>query len=133
MIGAGLVIDPATQIAAYDDAAGVTAKFNRNVLAVINRELGGTFDPAAFDHVALWDAANSWIEMRLRARKDMTVRIEELDMTVAFAAGEEIRTEISAKFAPAELAAELGAAGMVPVRTWADPDQRFTLALARRE
>ena len=132
LIGAGMVIDPAVQVAAYDDAAGVTAQFNRNVLRVINAELGGTFAPEEFDHHALWDAANSWIEMRLRARQPMEVRIEDLDLTVQLAAGEEIRTEISAKFTPDSLAAELAAAGMVPQRSWTDADSRFMLILARR-
>lgn len=132
LIGAGLVIDPAVQIAAYDDAAGVTAQFNRNVLRVINGELGGTFVPEEFDHRALWDATNSWIEMRLRARQAMEVRIENLDLTVQLAAGEEIRTEISAKFTPAGLESELAASGMVAQRSWTDEDSRFMLILARR-
>lgn len=132
LIGVGLVIDPAVQIAAYDDAAGVTAQFNRNVLSVINRELGGDFESAAFEHVALWDSANSWIEMRLRARKAMTVRIEALDMTVDFAAGEEIHTEISSKFTLPDFEAELAGSGLIPQRSWVDPHERFTLVLARR-
>lgn len=132
LIGAGLVIDPATQIAAYDDAAGVTAEFNRNVLRVINNELGGEFEPEAFDHVALWDSENSRIEMRLRARKAMSVRIADLGVEVAIAAGEEIHTEISTKFTVAGLEAELAASGMVPQRTWVDRGRRFSLMLARR-
>ena len=77
---------------------GVTAEFNRNVLHVLNRELGADFDVDAFEHVALWDAEQEWIEMRLRARRAMTVHVPALDLTVEFAAGEEMRTEISAKF-----------------------------------
>ncbi|WP_024794530.1 L-histidine N(alpha)-methyltransferase [Tomitella biformata] len=132
LVGVGLVTDPAALVAAYDDAAGVTAQFNRNVLRVVNRELGADFTPDAFDHVALWDSANSWIEMRLRARRDMIVRVDELGMTVRFAAGEELRTEISAKFALADFEAELAAVGLEPARGWCDPGQRFGLVLARK-
>lgn len=132
LIGAGLVIDPATLIAAYDDAAGVTAEFNRNVLRVINGELGGDFRPECFDHVALWDSAHSRIEMRLRARKAMAVRVADLGLDVRLAAGEEIHTEISAKFTVEGLEAELTASGMVPQRSWVDGDRRFLLVLARR-
>ena len=85
-------------VAAYDDAAGVTAAFNKNVLAVVNRDLGADFDLDAFDHVAVWDAAREWIEMRLRSRQDQIVRIAALDLDVHFERGEEMRTEISAKF-----------------------------------
>ena len=93
--------------AAYDDAAGVTAAFNKNVLAVLNRELDADFDPDAFEHVAAWDARNEWIEMRLRSLRDQTVRIAALDLEVSFAEGEEVRTEISAKFREDGVAAEL--------------------------
>ncbi len=85
-------------VAAYDDAAGVTAAFNKNVLTVVNRELGADFDPDAFEHVALWDPEHEWIEMRLRSRVAQTVKIPALDLAVDFAAGEEMRTEVSAKF-----------------------------------
>lgn len=130
LIGGGLVIEPAVLVAAYDDAAGVTAEFNRNVLRVVNRELGADFEPEAFEHVALWDRAHSWIELRLRARKPMAVRIADLDLTVRFAAGEELHTEISAKFTVPGFEAELAAAGLVPVRTWVDPARSFGLFLA---
>ncbi|MBA2309814.1 MAG: L-histidine N(alpha)-methyltransferase [Pseudonocardiales bacterium] len=129
LLGAGLVTDPAVLVAAYDDAAGVTAEFNRNVLAVLNRQLGAEFDLDDFDHVAHWDADNEWIEMRLRARRLMTVRVRELELEVPFAAGEEMRTEISAKFRPEGLRAEVTAAGFEPVRFWTDPDDRFALSL----
>lgn len=98
LLGTDLVKDEATLVAAYDDAAGVTAAFNKNVLAVIDRELGADFDPDAFEHVAVWDREREWIEMRLRARRALTVKIPELDLVVPFAAGEEMRTEVSAKF-----------------------------------
>lgn len=90
--------DAGRLVRAYDDAAGVTAAFNRNVLAVLNRELGATFDETAFEHVALWDAEQEWIEMRLRSRGEQVVRVAALDLDVAFAAGEEMRTGVSAKF-----------------------------------
>lgn len=109
LLGADLVKDPATLVPAYDDAAGVTAEFNKNVLHVINRELRADFDPLAFEHVALWDPAHEWIEMRLRSVRDQAVHVTDLDLDVSFAAGEEMRTEISAKFRRAGLTAELAA------------------------
>ncbi|NMI00293.1 L-histidine N(alpha)-methyltransferase [Pseudonocardia acidicola] len=129
LLGTGLVIDPAVLVPAYDDAAGVTAEFNRNVLRVLNRELGADFDEEAFAHVALWDAENEWIEMRLRAERDMTVTVAELDLTVAFAAGEEMRTEVSAKFRPDGVRAMLVDAGFELTRWWSDRDGRFGLSL----
>ncbi|MFD4351861.1 L-histidine N(alpha)-methyltransferase [Nocardia sp. NPDC058518] len=132
LLGAGLVIDPAILVPAYDDAAGVTAEFNRNVLHVLNNRLDADFAPEKFEHVAIWDADNEWIEMRLRATEAMTATVAGLDLTVDFAAGEEMRTEISAKFRPESLAAELDAAGFTPAHTWTDPDNRFILALAER-
>ncbi len=130
LLGTGLVIDPAVMVPAYDDAAGVTADFNRNVLRVLNRELGADFDEESFAHVAAWDAENEWIEMRLRAERAMTVRVADLDLTVYFAAGEEMRTEVSAKFRPDGVRAMLAAAGFELTRWWSDPDHRFGLTLA---
>jgi L-histidine N-alpha-methyltransferase len=130
LLGTGLVIDEPTLVAAYDDAQGVTAEFNRNVLHVLNRELGADFEPAAFAHVALWDAENEWIEMRLRAERAMHVRLQELDLEIDFAEGEELRTEISAKFQPETVRRMLSEAGFDLVRWWADPDRRFALSLA---
>ncbi|MCW0215626.1 MAG: L-histidine N(alpha)-methyltransferase [Pseudonocardia sp.] len=130
LLGTGLVIDEQVMVAAYDDAQGVTAEFNRNVLTVLNRELGADFDPAAFAHVALWDAENEWIEMRLRAERAMTVRVAELDLTVEFAAGEELSTEISAKFRPAGVRQMLAEVGFELSEFWSDPDSRFGLSLA---
>ncbi|APA95731.1 L-histidine N(alpha)-methyltransferase [Nocardia seriolae] len=132
LLGAGLVIDPAVLVPAYDDAAGVTAEFNRNVLHVLNARLGANFDPEKFAHVAIWDGEHEWIEMRLEATEAMTVRIAELDLTVEFAAGEQLRTEISAKFRREVLESELDAAGFTTERVWTDPDHRFALVLAER-
>jgi L-histidine N-alpha-methyltransferase len=131
LLGTDLVKDPAVLVPAYDDAAGVTAEFNRNVLHVVNRELGADFDVAAFDHVARWDPAHEWIEMRLRSRAASRVRIKDLDLTVEFAAGEEMRTEVSAKFRRAGLAAELDAAGFTLRHWWTDPDELFGVSLAQ--
>jgi L-histidine N-alpha-methyltransferase len=130
LLGAGLITDPAIMVPAYDDAAGVTAEFNRNVLHVLNRELGADFDVAAFDHVALWDAAHEWIEMRLRARRAMTVQVPALRMRVQFGAGEQMRTEVSGKFRREGLGKELRVAGFADQMWWTDPDDRFALVLA---
>ncbi|ROO83247.1 L-histidine N-alpha-methyltransferase [Actinocorallia herbida] len=130
LLGADLVKDPARLVRAYDDAEGVTAAFNRNVLAVINKRLGADFRPEEFTHVAVWNAAEEWIEMRLRARSAQTVRIAALDLTVEFAEGEEMRTEISAKFRPSGLKEELTAAGFGIRALWTDPDGDFSLTLA---
>jgi L-histidine N-alpha-methyltransferase len=131
LLGTDLVKDPGVLLAAYDDSAGVTAEFNRNILLVINKRLGADFDPARFDHEAYWDADEEWIEMRLRAREAMTVRIPGAEMAVAFAAGEYIRTEISAKFRPAGIAAELAESGFTVERWWTDAAKRFGVSLAR--
>jgi L-histidine N-alpha-methyltransferase len=131
LLGTDLVKDPATLVAAYDDSAGVTAEFNRNVLRVLNRELGGDFDVEAFKHVALWDADQEWIEMRLRASRNMTVTLPALDLEVGFVTGEELRTEISAKFRRDGVRAELVTAGFRPTHWWTDPAGRFALSLAR--
>jgi L-histidine N-alpha-methyltransferase len=132
LMGTDLVKDPDVLEAAYDDAQGVTAEFNRNVLRVLNRELGADFDPEDFDHVALFDSEHEWIEMRLRARREHTTLVRALDLPVHFRAGEELRTEISAKFTPERLDADLSAAGLELVRWLTDPDQLFALTLSRR-
>ncbi|MCK7625667.1 L-histidine N(alpha)-methyltransferase [Streptomyces sp. RS10V-4] len=132
LLGTDLVKDEATLVAAYDDDRGVTAAFNKNVLEVINRELGADFDPADFDHVARWDAGEEWIEMRLRARQDLTVKIPDLDLVVPFAAGEELRTEVSAKFREDRVRTELAAAGLELTQWWTDRAGRFALSLAVR-
>jgi L-histidine Nalpha-methyltransferase len=130
LLGTDLVKDPARLVRAYDDAAGVTAAFNRNVLAVLDRELGADFDPEAFDHVALWDAEREWVEMRLRSRADQVVTVPALGLTVHFAAGEDLRTEVSAKFRREGVEAELAAAGLRMTHWWTDPDGDFGVSLA---
>jgi L-histidine N-alpha-methyltransferase len=120
LLGTDLVKDVDRLVAAYDDAQGVTAQFNRNVLAVVNRELGADFELAAFEHVALWDADQEWIEMRLRSVADQVVRIRGLGLEVPFAAGEQVRTEVSAKFRQDGVRAELAAAGLRMERWWTD-------------
>ncbi|MDX6738955.1 L-histidine N(alpha)-methyltransferase [Actinocorallia sp. A-T 12471] len=130
LLGADLVKDPERLVRAYDDARGVTAEFNRNVLSVINARLGADFNPKEFEHVAVWDPVEEWIEMRLRARSAQTVRIPALDLTVEFAEGEETRTEISAKFRPERIKEELTVAGFGIRALWTDPDGDFSLTLA---
>jgi L-histidine N-alpha-methyltransferase len=131
LLGTDLVKDPARLQRAYDDAAGVTADFNRNVLRVVNRELDADFAVGEFEHVALWDAEHEWIEMRLRAATAQRVTVGDLGLTVTFAAGEEMRTEISAKFRPAGVAAELAAAGLATTAFWTDDAGDFGLTLAQ--
>jgi L-histidine N-alpha-methyltransferase len=130
LLGTDLVKDPAVLVAAYDDSAGVTAAFNKNVLAVLNAELGADFDLDAFEHVAVWDAEREWIEMRLRAASAQSVLVRDLGLTVGFAAGEEMRTEVSAKFRKAGVAAELAVAGLAVRSWWTDPGRQFGLSLA---
>jgi L-histidine N-alpha-methyltransferase len=130
LLGTDLVKDPSVLVAAYDDEAGVTAAFNKNVLAVLNHELGADFDLDNFDHVARWDPDQEWIEMRLRAAGPQTVRLPAIDLTISFGDGEEMRTEISAKFRREGVAAELTAAGFRQQHWWTDRRQRFGLSLA---
>ena len=130
LLGTDLVKDTGRLLRAYDDAAGVTAAFNRNILVVVNRELDADFDVDEFRHVALWDAENEWIEMRLRAERAQQVTINDLDLAVSFAAGEELRTEVSAKFRRERIEAELATAGMRMVRFWTDRRGDFGLTLA---
>jgi L-histidine N-alpha-methyltransferase len=130
LLGTDLVKDTARLVAAYDDAAGVTAAFNRNVLLVMNRELDGDFDVDAFDHVARWDAAAEWIEMRLRSRRAQRVHLRRLALDVDFAAGEELRTEISAKFRRERVEQELAAAGFELAEWWTDSARDFALSLS---
>ncbi|MGB7239378.1 MAG: L-histidine N(alpha)-methyltransferase [Rhodococcus sp. (in: high G+C Gram-positive bacteria)] len=132
LLGVGLVIDEDVVVPAYDDAAGVTAQFNANVLSVLNDRLGADFDTESFEHVALWNAEAEWIEMRLRATQTQQVRIEDLDLDVTFDEGEELRTEISAKFRRDGIQRELVDAGFRIDEFWTDPQERFALILARR-
>jgi L-histidine N-alpha-methyltransferase len=131
LLGTDLVKDIGRLEAAYDDPRGVTAEFNKNVLVVMNRELGADFDVDQFEHVAVFDTEREWIEMRLRSRLDQRVTVRELDLTVEFAAGEEMRTEVSAKFRRVGVEAELTRAGLTLVRWWTDPGGDFALSLSR--
>ncbi|MDP5033617.1 MAG: L-histidine N(alpha)-methyltransferase, partial [Solirubrobacteraceae bacterium] len=130
LLGTDLVKDPAVIEAAYNDSAGVTAAFNRNLLSVINRSLDADFDVEAFEHVAFYDQGREWIEMRLRASRAMHVKIAAIPLAVDFASGEEVRTEVSAKFTPERLADDLGAAGLKLENTWTDSEGRFALSLS---
>ena len=133
LVGTDLVKDHRRLVAAYDDAAGVTAAFNRNVLTVLNHEFGAQFDPELFDHVAAYDEGHEWIEMRLRSRVAQRVAVRDLALAVPFEAGEDLLTEVSAKFRIAGLRTELASAGLEPVATWTDPEGDFALTLAARE
>jgi L-histidine N-alpha-methyltransferase len=132
LLGCDLLKDSHVIEAAYNDSEGVTAEFNRNMLHVLNRELDADFLPDTFDHVAFFDRRHEWVEMRLRASRPCSVLVGELDLRVEFAAGEELRTEISAKFTPERVAADLQAAGLALDRLFTDDDALFALALARR-
>jgi L-histidine N-alpha-methyltransferase len=130
LIGTDLVKDKSRLVAAYDDAAGVTADFNRNVLHVLNEQLGGDFDPARFRHVALWNEDEQWIEMRLRADEPSEVSLREAGITVQFDQDEDLLTEISAKFTPERVERELSDAGFVVEGMWGAEDGEFLLTLA---
>jgi L-histidine N-alpha-methyltransferase len=130
LLGTDLVKDLDELEAAYNDSLGVTAEFNRNVLRVLNRELGADFPPQRFEHVAFFNEDESWIEMRLRSLDDRTVSIPGAGIEVELRAGEEIRTEISAKFSRQQVGDELGAAGMRLDEFWTDEGERFGLSLS---
>ncbi len=130
LLGTDLVKDAGRLVRAYDDAAGVTAEFNRNVLSVLNRELGARFDPSSFEHVAAWDPGEEWIEMRLRSRVEQTVHVAGLELDVPFAAGEEMRTEVSAKFRRERVEEELAGAGLTLTHWWTDPAGDFGVSLS---
>lgn len=132
LLGVDLVKDPARLVNAYDDAAGVTATFNRNALRVLNARLGANFEPDLFDHVAVWRASEQWIEMHLRARVEHDVRIEGLGLDVHFDRREDLRTEISAKFTLKGITAELERAGFAVGRTWGTSDYALVLARAAK-
>jgi L-histidine N-alpha-methyltransferase len=133
LLGTDLVKDPAALEAAYDDAQGITADFNRNVLRVINRELEADFSPEGFVHVAFYDRRHEWIEMRLRAVRPCSVLVAGVGLRVEFAAGEELRTEISAKFTRARVQDDLQAAGLSLECWYTDTDGLFAVSLARRQ
>lgn len=130
LLGTDLVKDPAVLVAAYDDPAGVTAAFNKNVLSVLNASLGADFDLDLFEHVAEWNPSAEWIEMRLRSAAEQTVRVRDLGLTVRFDEGEQMRTEVSAKFTKAGVAAELAASGFEMRTWWTDARGQFGLSLS---
>ena len=131
LLGVDRVKDEATLLAAYDDAAGVTAAFNRNLLARLNRELGADFNPEAFAHRAVWNQAKSRIEMHLETSAAQRVRVTALDFDVEFAPGETIHTENSYKFAPGKAEALLAEAGFAVAATWTDAEGWFTVSLGQ--
>ena len=131
LLGTDLVKDRATLEAANNDSADVTSEFNKNVLAVLNERLGCDFDLDAFEHVAFWDEENLWMDIRLRSLARQVVNIAALDMQVAFDRGEEMRTEISTKFAREGLAGIYAESGLDMVGWWTDPDGLYGLSLAR--
>jgi L-histidine N-alpha-methyltransferase len=131
LLGTDLVKDPRIIEAAYNDAAGITAEFNRNLLHVLNRELHADFQLESFEHIAFYDRRNEWVEMRLRATRASSVYIADLDLRIEFAAGEELRTEISAKFTRAHVEADLEAAGLELERWFTDDEDLFAVTMAR--
>jgi len=130
LLGTDLVKDRARLVAAYDDSSGVTADFNRNVLRVLNDQLGGDFDPDRFRHVALWNEDEQWIEMRLRAEEATEVSLAGAGIVVRFDEGEDLLTEISAKFTPERIEQELAEAGFMVDGMWGAEDGEFLLSLA---
>ncbi len=132
LLGTDLVKDTAVLEAAYNDSAGVTAEFNKNVLHVLNRELDADFDPDLFEHVAFFDADNEWIDIRLRSLAEQFIDLRALDMRTHFARSEEMRTEISTKFTRERLEASYADAGLELVEWWTDPEDLYALSLARR-
>jgi L-histidine Nalpha-methyltransferase len=131
LLGTDLVKDRGRLINAYDDAGGVTAEFNRNVLHVLNRELGANFDPERFEHVARWSEEDQRIEMWLRSTKDQHIHVADLGLELTFRAGEEMLTEISTKFTPGALETELNECGFVVESMWHSDGDEFLLTMAR--
>ena len=131
LLGVDLVKEQARLEAAYNDAAGVTSEFNKNVLNVLNRELDADFDPDAFEHVAFWDPDNEWIDIRLRALTEQFVDLRSLDMRTHFSRNEEMRTEISTKFTRDRIEASYADAGLELIEWWTDREGLYALGLAR--
>src|SRR4051794_7350850 len=131
LLGTDLVKDVEILEAAYNDSAGVTAEFNKNVLHVLNNELGANFDPDCFEHVAFFDAENEWIDIRLRSLAEQFIDLRGLDMRAHFARSEEMRTEISTKFTRERLEQAYDQAGLELVEWWTDPDELYALSMAR--
>jgi len=132
LVGLDLVKDPALLHAAYNDAAGVTAEFNRNILRVVNATLGADFDPDGFEHVAFYDAGHAWIEMRLRALREQRVRVSAAGLELRYHAGDEIRTELSCKYTRNSFLSLLTGTGLRLLRWYTDPEQFFADALLLR-
>lgn len=132
LVGTDLIKDPARLVAAYDDAAGVTERFERNILTVLNHTFGGDLDPDGFDYVARWSEERSRVEMGLRARRAQRAYLADLDLGVELADGEEVQTEVSTKFRLEQVAALLADAGLPAVDAWTDPAGDFALTLAER-
>ena len=132
LVGTDLVKDPDRIWSAYNDAAGVTARFNLNMLTMLNRELNANFELDQYEHVADWNDVDHWIDIRIRSKAAQTVNIADLDMTIDLASGEEIRTEISAKFTLDGIAHELDSHGMTVVGQWTDTRNDFGVTLARK-
>ena len=132
LLGADLVKDEAVLHAAYNDAQGLTAAFNKNLLTVLNRELDADFDLSTFDHVAFYDSEQARIEMHLRSTRRQTVRVGALDLEVEFEAGETLHTEISRKFTRGSIEYLLDGAGLKLDRWFTPADEYFSLSLARR-
>jgi L-histidine Nalpha-methyltransferase len=130
LLGTDLVKDPAVLVAAYDDAAGVSAAFTKNILSVLNAALGADFHPDAFGHVVRWDRREEWIEVLLRSLRHQVVTLPGIDLVVEFAPGEDMRTQVSAKFRRAGIAAELAAAGFAMRSWWTDTGSQFGLSLS---
>lgn len=133
LLGVDLVKDEQTLLAAYNDAAGVTAAFNRNLLCRLNRELAADFDPAAFRHRAVWNASESRIEMHLESRRAQQVFLASLELEVDFAAGERIHTENSYKYAPGQAESLLSESGFASAATWTDARDWFAVCLGCAE
>ncbi|MGA2218809.1 MAG: L-histidine N(alpha)-methyltransferase [Terracidiphilus sp.] len=133
LLGVDLAKDEATLLAAYDDAAGVTADFNLNLLARLNRELDAEFELDAFEHRAVWNGTESRMEMHLESRTAQRVRVNGLDMEVEFGVGERIHTENSYKYAPGQAEGLLNSAGFEPVESWTDEKRWFRVCLGRAE
>lgn len=133
LLGVDLAKDEATLLAAYNDAAGVTARFNRNMLIRLNRELGGDFDPEEFEHRAIWNGDESRIEMHLVSRTDQSVRLAALDFEVEFATGESIHTENSYKYLPGQAEAVLAESGFAPIADWVDKQGWFAVCLGKAD
>lgn len=130
LLGTDLVKDPERLIAAYNDTQGITAEFNRNLLHVLNRELGADFVPAQFKHEARWNENKRWIEMWLISQVDQEVLIPACDLIIHFPVGDEIRTEISTKFTTEQITEELAAVGLTVMASWTDPNNDFLLTLS---